>query len=100
MPDPSEQMGQERSSEQPSIAAVLTASPADAVVASKRPDLDQQLTELQSDAAAQYPEYRRRHEVLWRLLSKTYLWWREASQEGDYLESQYKQKGIRYRSHG
>jgi hypothetical protein len=100
MPDPSEQIGQGRSSEQPSIAAVLTTSLTDAVVASKRSDLDEQLTALQGDAAAQYPEYRRRHELLWRLLSKMYLWWREASQQGDYLELQYKQKGIRYRSHG
>lgn len=67
---------------------------------SKRPDLDEQLKALQSDAAEQYPDYRRRHELLWRLLSKTYLWWREASQEDDYLEMQYKEKGIRYRSHG
>jgi hypothetical protein len=90
MPDTSEQTGQERGSEQPPIASVLTASI----------DLDEQLTALQSDAAEHYPGYRRNHELLWRLLSKTYLWWRKASEVDDYLESQYEQKGIRYRSHG
>lgn len=100
MREPSEEMGQERGSERPPIAAVLTTSRNDTVVASKRSDLDDQLTALQGDAADQYPDYRRRHERLWRLLSKTYLWWREASQEGDYLEAQYKEKGIRYRSDG
>jgi hypothetical protein len=65
---------------------------------SKRPDLDDQLGALQTDASEQYPAYRRNHELLWRLLSKTYLWWREALQEQEYLDARYEQSGIRHHS--
>jgi hypothetical protein len=67
---------------------------------SKRPDLDDQIEALQSDASEQYEAYRRTHEHLWKLLSRAYLWWRDASQEDGYLVSLYEQKDIRYHRDG
>ena len=42
--------------------------------------------------------YRRSHELLWGLLAKSYLWWRDASEERGYLEALYKQREIGFRS--
>jgi hypothetical protein len=73
MRESSEEMAREemRGSEQPPIASALTTSRDDAVVASRRPDLDDQLEALQSDANEQYQAYRRTHEHLWKLLVRT-----------------------------
>ena len=59
--------------------------------------LEIQLKKLQEGADAQYDAYRRSHEQLWGLLAKSYLWWREASQERGYLEGLYKQREIGFR---
>lgn len=56
--------------------------------------LDQQLKVLQNDADTQFEQYRRSHDALYQLLAKSYLWWREASQQQGYLESLYKQRDI------
>jgi hypothetical protein len=60
--------------------------------------LNKRLGELQEGADAQYEIYKRSHEQLWVLLSRAYLWWREASQESGYLESLYKQREIGFRA--
>ena len=62
--------------------------------------LEIQLKELQEGADAQYETYRRSHEKLWGLLAKSYLWWREASQESGYLEGLYKQREIGFHASG
>ena len=60
--------------------------------------LDIQLTNLQEGADAHYETYRRNHEQLWKLLAKSYLWWREASEQSGYLETLYKKREIGFRS--
>ena len=60
--------------------------------------LELQLQKLQEGADAQYDAYRRSHEQLWSLLAKSYLWWREASEESGYLEALYKKREIRFRT--
>ncbi len=60
--------------------------------------LEIQLKKLQDDADVQIEAYRSSHEKLWELLAKSYLWWREASQESGYLEALYKQREIGFRS--
>ena len=66
----------------------------------KRRYLNDTLQKLQDGADEQYEAYRRSHEHLWQLLAKSYLWWREASQESGYLEDLYKQRDIAYRTVG
>ena len=60
--------------------------------------LNKHLGALQESADAQYEIYKRSHEQLWVLLSKAYLWWREASKESGYLEFLYKQREIGFRT--
>jgi hypothetical protein len=57
-----------------------------------------QLKKLQEGADEQYNAYRRSHQLLWTLLPRAYLWWRDASQERGYLEALYKKREIRFRA--
>jgi hypothetical protein len=65
-----------------------------------RRHLEIQLKKLQDGADLQYDAYRRSHELLWGLLAKSYLWWRDASEERGYLEALYKQREIGFRASG
>lgn len=59
--------------------------------------LEIQLTNLQEGTDAHYETYRRNHEQLLKLLAKSYLWWREASEQSGYLETLYKKREIGFR---
>jgi hypothetical protein len=59
--------------------------------------LNDRLGQLQSEADSQYQLYRRGHEELWTVLAKAYLWWREASDEGDYLVSLYNARQLQFK---
>jgi hypothetical protein len=64
---------------------------------SKR-QLEIQLKKLQEGADAQYDAYRRSHQLLWTLLPRAYLWWRNADKEQGFLEALYKQRDIRFKA--
>jgi hypothetical protein len=59
-------------------------------------DLHQQLTTLRSDADENLQRFRSVRRDLWRLLAKTYMWWREASQQPGLLEEEFEQAHIKF----
>lgn len=57
-----------------------------------------ELNELRELADAQTDLWRRSNELLYRTLSKTYIWWQSASAEKGFLEGLYKENNIQYKS--
>lgn len=66
----------------------------------KSEDLNKRLAELQSAADTQTQAYESSREKLYQNIVDTYLWWREASEDAKYLNSLYKEAGIRTRTRG
>lgn len=63
-------------------------------------ELDQQLATLREAAQAQTQAYESSRDKLYQNIVDTYLWWREARNDGKYLTEQYKASGIRTRARG
>jgi hypothetical protein len=62
--------------------------------------LDKRLAELQDAADAQTQAYESSRDKLYQNIVDTYLWWRDASADGKYLNGLYKDAGIRTRARG
>jgi hypothetical protein len=62
--------------------------------------LNERLAELQNAADAQTQAYESSREKLYQNMVDTYLWWRDASTDGKYLNGLYKAEGIRTRARG
>ena len=58
------------------------------------------LVKLQDQGSVVLGDLRRSHEMLHRHLAALYLWWREADQEPDWLEEQYKTLDRKFRTVG
>ena len=56
--------------------------------------LDIQLTELKTSATEQFNQYNFSKDLLYRTLIDSYLWWRQANLQNDYLDNLYKTAGI------
>jgi len=65
---------------------------------STKRDLDAGLERLRNDAAEQNKLYVSSKIALYNALVDTYLWWRTASQRDGYLEEQFEQNRIKYRT--
>jgi hypothetical protein len=63
-------------------------------------ELNQRLTQLQDAADSQTQAFESSRDKLYQNIVDTYLWWREASKDGAYLNSLYKSADIRTRSRG
>lgn len=63
-------------------------------------ELNQRLAALQDAADAQTQAYESSREKLYQNIVDAYLWWREASKDGKYLNELYKAEGIRTRARG
>ena len=63
-------------------------------------ELNQRLTQLQNAADSQTQTFESSRNKLYQNIVDTYLWWREASKDGAYLKSLYKDAGIRTRARG
>lgn len=59
-------------------------------------DLQHQLTRLRSDADENLQQFRATRRDLWRLLARTYMWWRDASQLPGFLEDEYRRANIKF----
>lgn len=57
-----------------------------------------ELNELRELADTQTDLWRRSNDLLYRTLSKTYIWWQSASAEKGFLEGLYKENNIQYKS--
>ena len=63
-------------------------------------ELNKRLEELQDAADAQTQAYESSRDKLYQNMVDVYLWWREASTDAQYLNSLYKDAGIRTRARG
>lgn len=63
-------------------------------------ELNKRLEELQDAADAQTQAYESSRDKLYQNMVDVYLWWREASTDAKYLNSLYKDAGIRTRARG
>jgi len=63
-------------------------------------ELNQRLTQLQDAADSQTQAFESSRDKLYQNIVDTYLWWREASKDGAYLNSLYKSADIRTRRRG
>ena len=63
-------------------------------------ELNKRLEELQDAADAQTQVYESSRDKLYQNMVDVYLWWREASKDAKYLNSLYKDAGIRTRARG
>lgn len=60
--------------------------------------LQKKLVKLQEIGGIVMAELRATHEKLFRHLSEIYFWWLNASQQGDYLEQEYKKLGRKFKT--
>lgn len=65
-----------------------------------RDELNQRLEALQDAADAQTQAYESSRDKLYQNIVDAYLWWRDASADNRYLNSLYKEAGIRTRARG
>jgi hypothetical protein len=63
-------------------------------------ELNKRLAELQNAADAQTQAYESSRDKLYQNIVDTYIWWRDASADGKYLNGLYKEFGIRTRARG